>query len=40
VTGAWDVNYGLEEVEDELTGASLGFRMNVGTDDTPNNYLR
>lgn len=40
VTGAWDVNYGLEEVEDADTGASLGFRLNVGTEEKPNKYLR
>ena len=40
VTGAWDVDYGLEEVEDDSTGASLGFRLDVGTDEKPNNYRR
>lgn len=40
VTGAWDVDYGLEEVEDDSTGASLGFRLDVGTDEKPNRYRR
>ena len=39
VTGAWDVNYGLEEVEDE-EGNLLGLRLNVGTDEEPNKYMR
>lgn len=39
VTGAWDVDYGLEEVENEA-GDLLGLRLNVGTDDEPNNYMR
>ena len=39
VTGAWDVNYGLEEVEDE-GGNLIGLRLNVGTDEEPNKYLR
>jgi len=40
VTGAWDVDYGLEEVTDEASDSTLGFRLNVGTDDAPNKYLR
>lgn len=39
VTGAWDVNYGLEEVEDE-EGNLLGLRLSVGTDEEPNKYMR
>ena len=34
VTGAWDVNNGLEELDN---GA---FRLDVGTDEAPNKYLR
>lgn len=39
VTGAWDVDYGLEEVTDD-SGITLGFRLNVGSDEEPNKYLR
>lgn len=38
VTGAWDVNVGLEEIE-RGTGSS-DFRLAVGQDDSPNKYLR
>ena len=34
VTGAWDVNTGLEELD------SGEFRLDVGSDDAPNKYLR